>query len=458
MTAQTNVPATPEISLVEALWRFRLMSLLIVVASVAVSVGVTQFMFNGAQATARFAVTDPTNNNNVLRMGVVSGQGYATYTAQRAAFAGSTPVLTRAVQIIKDKQGPALTSEGLRGRVKTSSKPDGGVVIVSATGADMAEAATTANAVVQAYQEVTISTNTEKLDRQLQNIQAAEKKVTDQMAVTTVGSRSYRLLATNLNKLQAQASGVVSARANANDGVQFVDTADPAAAVGSKLPRNAAIGLAIGLIAACVVAFLRASATPRRPRSRPRPVVVGGPSPGPAPELGPGTDSAAPGALPPPYSRGRRARNGAAPVDPVVERSGRVWTHEEVHGRPGNGGYGNGSYGNGAPPPPPAPAPAPSAPVAPTSFSRSMLNTSDSGKEDPLSDKLDRDDKNESPAPADLWGGGFDPAGDPTRTADDRSSSSRETKPSDDQESGGTEPEADLGKGDSALMRYDLDR
>ncbi|WP_344954963.1 hypothetical protein, partial [Actinomadura miaoliensis] len=280
MTAQTpvpaSVPATPEISLVEAVWRFRTMSLIIVLVSVLVSAAATQLLLGGATATARFAVTDPTNKNNVLRMGVVSGQGFATYTAQRAAFAGSTPVLTKATEIIKRKGGPAMTSAQLRGRVSTSSKADGGVVLVEAKGSDMREAAMFANAVVDAYQEVTVSTNLAKLDEQLKSIQQTQQQVTQQMEATAVGSRNYRLLATRLTKLQTDESGVLSARANTNDGVQFVDTADPNAAEPSKLPRNAVIGLAVGLIVACVVSFLRA-ASPRA-RRRTAPVPAAGPA------------------------------------------------------------------------------------------------------------------------------------------------------------------------------------
>ncbi|GAA3945104.1 hypothetical protein GCM10023085_29040 [Actinomadura viridis] len=332
MTAQT--PATPEISLVEAVWRFRLMSLIIVLVSVVASVAVTQLMFSSVQATARFAVTDPTNNNNVLRMGVVSGQGYATYTAQRAAFAGSTPVLARAAAIVKEKGGPAMSGEGLRGRVQTSSKPDGGVVIVTATGGDMREAALAANAVVQAYQEVTVSTNVDRLDKQLANLQEAQKKITDQMELTTAGTRAYRLLTTNLAKLQSQESGVLSARANANDGVQFVDTADPTAKVASQAPRNGVIGLAIGLIVACVVAFLRAAAPGRR-QGAPA-AVHAGPGlppggggldelpPGPHGDLDPRLEVEPPVAraeLPRPASPPRRARSGER--SRPAERGGR---------------------------------------------------------------------------------------------------------------------------------------
>ncbi|WP_026414393.1 hypothetical protein [Actinomadura oligospora] len=260
MTAPNPAPpATSEISLVEAVWRYRLMSSLIVVACVLASVAATAFLLGGATATARFAVTDPTNNNNVLRQGVVSGPGYAAYTAQRAAFAGSAPVLGRASELIKAKHGPALTAAALRGRVKTSTKPDSGVVIVSASGGDVPEAALIANAVVQAYQEQTIATATAKLDTQLKNIQNSEREITRSLESTPSTTREGRVLAANLAKLQSQESGVLSARANANDGVQFVDSADPGGSTPNQLPQNAVIGLAIGAILACVISFLRAT-------------------------------------------------------------------------------------------------------------------------------------------------------------------------------------------------------
>ncbi|RFS84684.1 hypothetical protein D0T12_14180 [Actinomadura spongiicola] len=291
MTAQS--PATPEISLVEAVWRFRLMSLVIVLACVLASVATTQIMFNGATATARFAVTDPTNNNNALRVGVVSGQGYATYTAQRAAFAGSTPVMARAAEIVKEKKGPRLTGEQLRGRVDTSSKPDGGVVVVTAKGASMPEAAVIANAVLQAYQEVTISTNVKKLDEQIQDLKELEQKVTQDMELAQPGTRAYRLLAAQLAKYQSEESGLLSARSKSNDGVQFLDTADPTASTPSKLPRNIGIGFALGALLACIVSFLRASAPQRGGRVRSLPAGGGSSgralgSTGPLPELPPG--------------------------------------------------------------------------------------------------------------------------------------------------------------------------
>src|SRR4051812_47580192 len=116
MTADTPSTPAPEISLVEAVWRYRLMSVLIVLSCGLAAVGATQLLFGGATATARFAVTDPTNTNS-LHMGVVSGAGYATYTAQRAAFAQSAPVLKRAADIIAGGNGPHFTLEVMRASV-----------------------------------------------------------------------------------------------------------------------------------------------------------------------------------------------------------------------------------------------------------------------------------------------------------------------------------------------------
>jgi capsular polysaccharide biosynthesis protein len=260
MTADTPPAPVPEISLVEAVWRYRLMSVLVVLACGLASVGVTQLLLGGTQATARFAVTDPTNTNS-LHMGVVSGAGYATYTAQRAAFAQSAPVLKRAAEIIVSGNGPHFTLEALRASVHTASKPDGGVVEVVASGSSMAIAATTANAVVQSYQELTTQAISGRRDAQLKAINNAERKVAAELAIAR--GRDAALLAANLAKLQTQESQLLADDSGGNDGVQFVDQADPTASAPSKLPQNAVIGLAVGVLVACVASFLRASAPTR---------------------------------------------------------------------------------------------------------------------------------------------------------------------------------------------------
>jgi capsular polysaccharide biosynthesis protein len=260
MTADTSTTPTLEISLVEAVWRYRLMSVLIVLACGLAAVGATQLLFGSVQSTARFAVTDPTNTNS-LHMGVVSGTGYATYTSQRAVFAQSASVLKRAADIIAGSNGPRFTLEKMRASVHTAAQPDGGVVEVTASGSTVAIAATKANAIVQSYQELTSQTISGRRTQQLAAINNAEKKVAKDL-LSAKGKEAIALQA-NLTKLQTQESQLLADDDGANDGVQFVDQADPTATVSSKLPQNAVIGLAVGVLIACVASFLRAS-TPVR--------------------------------------------------------------------------------------------------------------------------------------------------------------------------------------------------
>src|SRR5512139_3478777 len=136
--ADSNVAPTPapEISLVEAVWRYRQMAILIVLACLFTALGATQLLFSSVDATARFAVSDP-NATTSSRMGVTSGTGFATYTAQRAAFAESAPVLKRAAEIVRGQGGPKYSLEAMRGSVQTATMTDGGVVKVQAAGSSM---------------------------------------------------------------------------------------------------------------------------------------------------------------------------------------------------------------------------------------------------------------------------------------------------------------------------------
>lgn len=319
MTAETQPTDT---SLVEAVWRYRTMSLLIVLACALAAVGVTQILFSGVQAKARFAVTDPTNGGNVLHMGVVSATGFATYTAQRAAFANSAPVLKQAAQILASHGGPKLSLEKMRADVKTATKPDGGVVEVTGAAGSMQVAAGIANAVVQSYQQLTAQAVKDKVNKQLEALKTAEKKVADNLRLVKGNSKSTASLTANLAKLQGQESALLADANNSSDGVQFVDTADPTASAPSKLPRNGVIGIAIGVLMACVASFLRASAPARR-RSGP---------------IGPAASLPAAPAGPPPVVKqpvGRPAETNGFNGGPTHRGEFRLPVDEEF--RPDNG-------------------------------------------------------------------------------------------------------------------------
>jgi capsular polysaccharide biosynthesis protein len=265
MSSSTQPDVLPEISLVEAVWRYRIMSLIIVWLSVILAAGATMLLFTGASAKGQFAVTDPTNKD-YLQMGIVSGPSYASYTAQRAAFAKSGAVLQRASKLIADGGGPKYGISELRAVVQTSTKPDGGVVEVNATAPTVPKAAAIVNAVMSSYQQLTADAIAARRASQLRATQMTAAKISGQIALMTNKSgRQYQSLITSLIRLQSSETQLQIDANRRDDGVQFINKADPEAKTPSRLPRNAVIGLAVGVLLSCVVSFLRASAPPGNP-------------------------------------------------------------------------------------------------------------------------------------------------------------------------------------------------
>lgn len=257
MTSSYESPA-PETSLIEAVWRFRWSSLFIVVLCGLLAVGATEVLFRKVQATAKFAVTDP-QTTDLLHQGVSSGQNYGTYTAQRASFAESAAVLERAAQLVAPKGGAPMSLQSMRSSVSTVANASGGIVVVTATAADMPRAAGIANAVVQSYEDLTAADLASRKNQLLANVQAQEAKVSGQLASARAGTRSANSLTDQLTSLRAKEDALVADITDYGSGVQFVDQADPSEIPKSKLPTNGAIGIAVGLLIACVVAFVRAT-------------------------------------------------------------------------------------------------------------------------------------------------------------------------------------------------------
>jgi capsular polysaccharide biosynthesis protein len=248
----------PETSLIEAVWRFRWSSLFIVVLCGLLAVGATEVLFRKVQATAKFAVTDP-QTTDLLHQGVSSGQNYGTYTAQRAAYAQSASVLERAAQIVAPKGGSPMSLQSMRTSVSTVANPAGGIVVVTATASDMPRAAGIANAVVQSYEDLTAADVRNRKNQLLSDIQGQETKVSGELATARSGTKAAGSLSDQLTSLRAKESALVADITDYGSGVQFVDQADPSEIPPSKVPVNGVIGLAVGLLIACVVAFLRAT-------------------------------------------------------------------------------------------------------------------------------------------------------------------------------------------------------
>ncbi|WP_204285861.1 hypothetical protein [Microbispora amethystogenes] len=248
----------PEVGLLEAVWRYRWSSLLIIILSGLAAAGATLVLLNGATATARFAVTDP-RSTSFLRQGVSSDSSFIAYTAQRAAYTQSAKVLGRAKELLETRQSYQIDLETLRENVQASPGSSGGIIEVQAAAKTDRIAANIANAVVEAYQSLTAETAKADQAKLVKSIRATELQIRNSLKKAAPGSGVATSLTEALVQLQLKESDAQIDLATYNDGVRFVDQANPLRISPSKLPRNSAIGLALGIIIAVVIAFLRAT-------------------------------------------------------------------------------------------------------------------------------------------------------------------------------------------------------
>ncbi|MDH2428932.1 hypothetical protein [Sphaerisporangium sp. TRM90804] len=277
--------AGPEVGLIEAVWRYRWSSILVILMCGVVAGMATVLVLAGVSATARFAVTDP-RSTSFLRQGVSSDSSYIAYTSQRAAFAQSAPVLERAQEILATKYRQAVDIETLREGVEASAASSGGIVEVTASARTDATAARIANSVVAAYQDLTSAAAKREQEQLVKSIRATRAGIEKNLKQAATGSALADSLAEVVVQLQLKESDAQIDLTQYGGGVRFVDEANPARLTPSKLPRNIAIGLAVGSLLALVVAFLRAtnpiatvqrvtSGTGQRHRGRrPRPLVA----------------------------------------------------------------------------------------------------------------------------------------------------------------------------------------
>ncbi|GLX96111.1 hypothetical protein Hesp01_40610 [Herbidospora sp. NBRC 101105] len=249
---------TPEVGLLEAVWRYRWSSLALILVAAVAAGAATFFVFGNVEATARFAVVDP-RSTTYLRMGVSSDSSYIAYTAQRAAFAQSAGVLDRARQLLENEQKVVVDLETLRQSVTASPGTAGGIVVVTATAKTDKLAAQMANSVVAAYQILTEADAQREQEKLLKSVRSTRTRVQDDLKRAPDGSATESSLTEALVQLQLKESEATIDLAQFGGGVRFVDQANPLKITPSKVPTNIAIGLAVGALLAIVIAFLRAT-------------------------------------------------------------------------------------------------------------------------------------------------------------------------------------------------------
>ncbi|WP_061294917.1 hypothetical protein [Herbidospora cretacea] len=249
---------TPEVGLLEAVWRYRWSSVALILATAVMAGAATFFVFGNVEATARFAVVDP-RSTTYLRMGVSSDSSYIAYTAQRAAFAQSAGVLDRARQLLENEQKVVVDLETLRQSVTASPGTAGGIVVVTSTAKTDKLAAQMSNSVVAAYQILTEADAQRDQEKLLKSVRTTRERVQADLKRAPDGSATESSLTEALVQLQLKESEATIDLAQFGGGVRFVDQANPLKVTPSKVPTNIAIGLAVGTLLAIVIAFLRAT-------------------------------------------------------------------------------------------------------------------------------------------------------------------------------------------------------
>jgi Mrp family chromosome partitioning ATPase len=276
--------------ILEAVWRYRVSSAAIVLLVVALSVGVTFVLKGQATAKAEMALSTP-GTNNVVGVTINSEASFVRYVKQRAIYATSDQVLDQAAKILGD-----TSAAELRTSVTAASSASGEAIEVTATALSAQTAARTANAIVTAYQLQTKEDVADATTSALAAVAAARAKVVEKLsgadagagktAAANIAKADQASAIQTLSKLDLQANDIRLASTLFGSGVSFVAPATADAAAGGGLPyREAAIGLALGLLLAGALAWFRADRDRRARAAEDAGEIIGAPLLGEVPEV-----------------------------------------------------------------------------------------------------------------------------------------------------------------------------
>ena len=241
--------------LVSILRRFRWSTAAIVLAFVALSLAYSVQFQGDTTATGRMALADP-RGNAAFGQGVTTEASFIRYVAQRADVAGSDEVLSAAAdELVAD--GLDLDPIELRSRVETSGD-DRGDVSVTARGEGAQEATAIANAVTDAYREVTLAQHASERESIIAAMEEARELTASRGESTAPASPGAQATAEALARIEIRLTDVMVDAETFGDGVLVVDQAVVSTATGGGTPlRNAIVGALIGLIFAIGIGFVR---------------------------------------------------------------------------------------------------------------------------------------------------------------------------------------------------------
>ncbi|MGH3623011.1 MAG: cell shape-determining protein, partial [Sciscionella sp.] len=158
----------------DALRRYRLSSLVIVLLAVALSVGVTLLLNNEKTVSARIVPKMP-DKASVTGSDSTSESTFVRYVKQRALFVTSDRVLA---DVSRKLNGADPVAE-LRKSVTADASPDGESITIDATADTVGLASRVANAVLSAYQDESRAESQANSSDALNTLEQQRAKVID---------------------------------------------------------------------------------------------------------------------------------------------------------------------------------------------------------------------------------------------------------------------------------------
>lgn len=242
--------------LIGSAWRYRWMTLIIVLVAGCVGYLSSGFIDRKPQASATLSLADPRGNAPLKISGGASGD-MSRYTANRAQFAHSSRVLTEASRRLNGR----YSADRLASVVTTAVDKNTDVIRATATASTSRDAAEIANAVVTAYQVVSAADTKVAAAAALRVINARAEQISKVLADQgTVASPASNAAAQTLSSLEVRANDISTYAAQFGSGVVNVNPARVAEVTTANGPskRNIAIALLLGLLLALAIAWSRA--------------------------------------------------------------------------------------------------------------------------------------------------------------------------------------------------------
>lgn len=239
--------------LFSSMWRYKWLSLAIVVVIAALAGAGGQLTAPPVAASSTVALTNP-GTDNVIAPGVTGDATLTRYTMQRAQYATSDEVLDLVAKSLGD-----ITVSELRSQVTVDPSSTSNVMTVTATAPSAERAVALANAVTDAYRQATLremdrrtKSVTDQIDLSIQN----EDPTTNPAKKGSVRTQAAAIVIAALGERQAE---ILNDKARFGDGVDFVQAATASNAVIPGPPvKSIALGIILGLAVAGVVSWLRA--------------------------------------------------------------------------------------------------------------------------------------------------------------------------------------------------------